>query len=83
MTATETGVKERIVADLDGLPEEALREVAAFVEYQRYKLERTEDAAPPDKPVALGGLWEGLGLTTEDLDEARREMWSGFGARDL
>ncbi len=75
-------MKERIVADLDGLPEEALREVATFVAYQRYRLYR-EQGEPPYKPIALGGLWKDLGLSADDLDAARREMWSGFGERDV
>ena len=82
MTATETGVKERIVAELNQLPEEALREVAMFVEYQRYKINQ-EQEDPPHKPIALGGLWKGVKITEEDIAEARKEMWGNFGDREV
>ena len=72
--------KQRLHEAIDALPAEALVEVASFVEYQQYKLGHTK-AGPPYEATALGGLWKDLGLTPEDLDEARREMWPGFGER--
>jgi len=36
----------------------------------------------PYKPVALGGLWEGITITDEDIAEVRREMWSNFGEHE-
>lgn len=27
------------------------------------------------KPVPLGGLWEGVSVTDQDLADVRREMW--------
>lgn len=79
---TEEELKRRLVAELDGLPADALAEVASFLAFQRYKLGQ-ETRSTPYVPVKLGGLWAGLGLTTEDLDEARREMWANFGERDF
>ena len=80
--STEPDVKQRLHAAIDALPEEALSEVASFVEYQRYKLEHGK-TGPPYEPTALGGLWKDLGLSPDDLDEARREMRAGFEERDL
>jgi hypothetical protein len=37
----------------------------------------------PCKPVALGGLWEGVTITDEDIAQVRREMWDNFAAHEL
>ena len=37
--------------------------------------------AGPRRP--LRGLWKGLGITHEEITEARREMWGDFPRRDL
>ena len=31
------------------------------------------------KPLALGGIWKGIRLSKEDIDQARRECWKGLG----
>lgn len=77
--ATQNGLKQQVLAVLDTLPEEALREVATFLDYLQYKLGRRPPQQTPYKPVALGGLWEGVTLTDEDIAEVRREMWGSFG----
>ena len=76
---TRDGLKERVVAVLDTLPEETLAEVATFLEYLQYRLDRHPPQQTPYKPVALGGLWEGVTITEEDIAEVRREMWGNFG----
>jgi hypothetical protein len=30
-------------------------------------------------PVRLGGLWEGVEITEQDIAEARREIWGKLG----
>lgn len=32
---------------------------------------------------SLYGLWEGDSVSAEDIDEARREMWSNFPREDI
>jgi len=76
------GLKEQVVAFLDTLPEEALAEVATFLDYLQYKLDQHSPQQPPYKPVALGGLWEGVTITDEDIAEVRREMWGNLGERE-
>jgi len=73
------GVKEQVLVVLDTLPEEALKEVAVFVDYLQYKLGHQT----PYKPVALGGLWAGITISDEDIAAVRREMWSSLGEREL
>jgi hypothetical protein len=79
---TQVGLKEQVVAVLDTLPEETLAEVATFLEYLQYRLDQHTPQQPPYKPVALGGLWEGVTITEEDIAEVRREMWGDFGKRE-
>jgi hypothetical protein len=76
---TGDGVKEQVLEALDTLPEEALEEIAVFVDYLQYKLKHRT----PYKPVALGGLWAGVTITEEDIAAVRREMWGDFGEREL
>lgn len=79
---TQRDLKQQVLDGIDSLPEEALAEVATFAEYQRYKLERAR-GVPPAKPMGLGGLWKGLRITEQDIDEARRELWGRFGERNF
>ena len=60
---------------IDQLPESALLEVARFLEFVSYKQKNT----PPYTPVALGGLWQDLTISDEDIATVRQEMWQGFG----
>ena len=80
--STQIELKKRVVTILDELPEESLAEVARFVDYLQYKLKHhpLDTATPssdqtPYKPVALGGVWEGVRITDDDIKEVRREMW--------
>ncbi len=82
MATKQQDLKQRVVEMIDALPADALQEVATFVEYQRYKIERGQDE-PPYKPIALGGLWKGIQISEQDIEEARREMWGRFGEREF
>jgi hypothetical protein len=81
MVATQPDLKEQIVSKLDPRSDEALANILDFVEYQRFKQQRapSEQPTPPYKPVKLGGLWPGLDLSEEEIDELRREVWRGLG----
>ncbi len=70
---TQKEVKQRILHLLDSLPPEQLEEVADFVEFLQRRRRR-----PKYEPVALGGLWNEVSLTEEDIDEIRREMWQSL-----
>ena len=63
--------KEQIVATLDELPPESLREVWQFLDFLRFK--NREHESEPD--IALGGLLEGYCFTEEDIAQVRYEMW--------
>ncbi len=78
---SRTTAKERVIALLDDLPDAALTEVVSFVEFQRYKLDQ-EIQSPARTtrflPTPMGGLWKGHEITSDDIAEARREMWGRF-----
>lgn len=46
-------------------------------------IERELRAAEPTPRKSLLGLWQGLGITEEEIEEARREMWGGFPREDI
>ncbi len=78
---THTTANERIIALLDDLPDSALAEVVSFVEFQRYKVGQQSESLPRSTrflPTPMGGLWKGYEITSEDIAEARREMWGRF-----
>jgi hypothetical protein len=81
--ATQNELKKEVLAVLDTLPEEALKEVATFLDYLQHKLGHHPPQHTPYKPVALGGLWEGVTITDEDITELRRDMWGSFGESEL
>ena len=48
-------------------------------------LERDLGEPVTEPPPSLYGLWADLGvdISAEDIDEARREMWSNFPREDI
>lgn len=70
--------KEDLIQTIEALPEDALEEVMRFVENL---LSQRQPSSPPYKPVALGGIWKGIHITDEDIEEVRKEMWKTFGER--
>ncbi len=82
MATPQRDLKNLVIEALDDLPADVLTEVAAFLEFQRFKLARRESTTPPYRPVALGGLWKGIRITDEDIREARRDMWKRFADDD-
>lgn len=41
----------------------------------------TASTAKPTQPLL--GLWEGIGISEGDIDEARQDMWSTFPREDI
>jgi hypothetical protein len=46
-------------------------------------IERELKAAHLGPRQSLRGLWQGLDITEDDIEEARREMWGGFPREDI
>ena len=61
-------------------------ELAAFVEYLRYKYQRQATSKQPAKVTRLKdleGILKGYDFSPEFIAEARREMWGNFGREHL
>jgi hypothetical protein len=82
--ATNEKLKQQLSQVIDRLPEPSLVEVATFLEFLQYReFKQTAKTETPFVPVALGGLWQGVHISDDDLTEVRREMWLEFGEREL
>jgi hypothetical protein len=46
-------------------------------------LERDLEAQEPKPLRSLYGLWADLDISADEIDEARREMWSNFPREDI
>ena len=82
MVAQDSATRERIIALLEALPDEALADVVSFLESQRFKTHRQRSDGPPYVPTPMGGLWQGVDITADDIADARREMWGRFAHDD-
>lgn len=78
-TMTEPKVTtEKVVELLRQLPpRERLRAVA------RILLENVLPEPTSEPRPSLRGLWRGLNITDEDIEEVRREMWGRFPPEDV
>ncbi len=56
---------------------------AKLVERMIYDIERELRAARSTPRVSLRGLWRGLDITEDQIDQAREEMWSNFPWEDV
>ena len=74
---------------IDELPENTLIELARFIEFLQFKSQRdaqaNEDTAtegkPPFNPVYFPeGILRGYEFSPEFIADARKELWTGFGA---
>ncbi len=60
-------------------------QVSAFRENPDEILEDTDEETPPSERESLYRLWKGLSvdITSEDIDEIRKEMWMNFPREDI
>ena len=56
---------------------------ARLIERMVPDLERELRSARSTPFVSLRGLWRGLDITGEEIDQAREEMWSEFPREDV
>ena len=73
-------LEQEILDALRGLPAEKQREVLNHAKHLRSELNHRQPARKSGR-----GLWSDLhvDLSTEDIDEARREMWKNFPRDDF
>lgn len=72
-------IDESFFEKIRALPPEKQREVISLVEY----LHKKSSAASPKR--SLAGLWSDLAvdITSEDIEQARSEMWGKFPKKDV
>jgi hypothetical protein len=56
---------------------------ARLIERMVPDIERELRAARAVPYVSLRGLWRGLDITEDEIDQAREEMWSEFPREDV
>lgn len=55
-----------------------------LIEQVAASLASGEQQAESKKPKkSLYGLWKGISISAEEIDEARREMWGNFPREDV
>jgi hypothetical protein len=71
-------IEQAIIERIRRLPPEEQREVLDFAEFLHHRR-----SVPPYRGVK--GLWADLDaqLSTEEIDEARRELWGSFPREDI
>ncbi len=72
-------VVESIIERVENLSAERQRELLDFAEYLKYK--EKSNGSKPRK--SLRGMWKGVDISAEDIDEARREMCGNFPREDF
>ena len=68
--------KRLILQTLDDLPDESVAVVAELVDFLRAK---ALTGVPQPRLAKLGGLWKGHAFSEQEIDDTRREAWSGLG----
>lgn len=69
-SATNQIVPHQIVPQLNTLKQATAQSV---------KTSSKASIPPPFTPVALAGLWQGVTVNDEDIEQVRESMWAGFG----
>jgi hypothetical protein len=73
-------LKEKIIKNLETLPSNKLEEVNDFIEFIKTKI---PSAKTEKKIIKLGGLWDGIHFTEEEINENRKEIWSSLDKEQL
>jgi hypothetical protein len=77
---------KQVTDTIKTLPAESMDELAAFVEYLKYKYQRQNAIKRRRKTTRLKdleGMLEGYDFSPKFIAEARREMWGNFGREHL
>jgi hypothetical protein len=67
-------IKQEIVTELDQLPTENLLLLRDFVAFLR-----SRQVQGRGRVVSLGGLWQPYQFSVEEINAARKEVWSSLG----
>ena len=67
---------------VDKLSDSTLADLLTWAQSRRDQQKVKSKRALDFTPVALGGLWQGLRISEEEITRIRQEMWAGFGEID-
>ncbi|RMF34091.1 MAG: hypothetical protein D6759_06280 [Chloroflexi bacterium] len=59
------------------------RDQVRLIERLAPEIERALVVVQPPPRKSLRGLWRGLEITEEEIDQIRREMWQNFPREDI
>ena len=59
------------------------RDKLRLIERIAPQIEHDLEAAQPKQRKSLRGLWKGLDISEEDIEQARREMWNSFPRENI
>jgi len=76
-------LKKDILTSLDGIPPEGLEEVKTFIDFMRFKFKKKPGKSTPYIPIPLGGRWKKYTISEQDIEDIRKEMWQGFGDKNI
>ena len=71
---------DSVLADLLTL---SLRERLEVIARAAERTENDIPKEPKEQTKSLHGLWKGVSISSEEIDEARREMWGNFPRDDI
>lgn len=76
-------IRQELYRILESLPDAALAEITNWLKRQWLPAhtngKKLSPTQPPYTPVALGGLWQGISISENQLKQIRAEMWRNFG----
>jgi len=67
-------LKEELLHALNDLSPEAVTEVREFIEFLKFKAQSVSNTPP----LAIGGWLKGYRFSSDDIAQARAEMWARF-----
>ena len=79
MSEHVTGFEQAVAIALNLSPLDKVR----LVEHVMATLEQDLTTSQKKPKRSLYGLWSGVGVSAEDIDQARQEMWGKFPREDV
>jgi hypothetical protein len=71
--------RQQAHALIDKLPDATVIDLLTWIQSKRARQQEQNKKVPDFAPVALGGLWQGLRVSEEEITLIRQEIWAGFG----
>jgi len=64
---------------VDKLPDATILDLLAWIQSKRVQRQSDTLKATRFTPVPMGGLWQGIRISNEDIAATRQQMWASFG----